>query len=66
MTTNQTEFDFLSSTRIAIYEQSKTDPDHWEMLNSLESLEKNRFRYPDKKYSRVVESHFSDGDSTNQ
>ena len=63
-TTKFPEFDFLSATTIEVYEQSQKNPERWDLLNSLESLEKNRFKYPDKKYSRVVKSRYSDGDSS--
>lgn len=58
------EYNFLSTTTIQVYEQSGENPEQWDLLNSMEALEKNRYKYPDKKYSRVVTSRFSDGDSS--
>lgn len=58
------EFDYISYSSIDIYQQAMKDLDEWELVNSLESIEKNKFRFPDKRYSRVVNAHFSDGDSS--
>ena len=58
------EFEFLSTTNIDLYEIDPDNPEKQSLLNSMESLEKNRFKYPDKKYARVVRSHYPDGDSS--
>ena len=63
-TTKFPEFDFLTYSTIKITEQSPNNPADWELLSQLESIEKNRFKYPDKKYSRVVKSRYHDGDSS--
>lgn len=63
-TNYQPSFEFLSFTEIEILGQSKNNPDIWTPLNSFQSIEKNRFKYPDKKYARVVRSKFGDGDSS--
>ncbi|MCK5470362.1 MAG: hypothetical protein KAI99_17690, partial [Cyclobacteriaceae bacterium] len=57
-------FEFLSYTKIEVIDQSKENPDDWTLLNSLESIEKNKFKYPNKKYARVVKSRYNDGDSS--
>ncbi len=57
-------FKFLSETKIEVYEQTKEDENKWELANSLESIEKNKFKFPDKKYVRIVNAHFNNGDSS--
>lgn len=63
-TTELPSFEFLNYTKIEVLEQSKDNPDDWKLLNSLETIEKNKFKHPDKKYARVVKSRYSDGDSS--
>lgn len=63
-TTHQSSFEFLSNTKIEILGQSKSNPNDWSLVNSLESLEKSRFKYPDKKYGKVVKTRYLDGDSS--
>ena len=62
-TTKFPGFEFLSYSTFKVYEQSPDEPDRWDFLNSLKSIEKNRFKYPDKKYARVVRSEYNDGDT---
>lgn len=63
-TARYSEFEFLSSTKIEVYQESSKDEEKYEFLSSLESLQKNRFKYPDKKYARVVSAHYDNGDSS--
>ncbi len=63
-TTRLPEFEFISTAKIEILEQSPENKEKWIPLNSLETIEKNRFKYPNRKYARVVRAHFSDGDSS--
>ena len=64
-TTQLPEFDFLSLTKFKVFQQAKENHEVWVLLNSLESIEKNKFKPPDRKYSRVVSAHYDDGDSSN-
>jgi hypothetical protein len=63
-TTKLPFFEFLSDTKIEVFGQAKSDPDTWTFMNSVETIEKNRFTYPNKKYVRVVKSRYADGDSS--
>lgn len=63
-TTQLPEFEFISYSEYEVFQQSKGDNPEWELLNSMESIEKNKFKAPDRKYSRVVRASFDDGDST--
>ncbi len=62
--THHQSFEFLSETKVEVYEQTKRDGDIWRLKNSLESIEKNKFKFPDKKYVRIVKAHYHDGDSS--
>lgn len=62
--TNKYSFEFLSETKIVVHEQAKDNVDEWVLLNSLESIEKNKYKYPNKKYVRVVKARYNDGDSS--
>ena len=64
-TTQLPEFDFISYTKFEVFQQSRENHEEWILLNSLESIEKNKFKSPDRKYSRVVTAHYDDGDSSN-
>ena len=43
-TTYQNSFEFLSTTKIDVFQQSKEATDQWAPLNSVETIEKNRFK----------------------
>lgn len=64
-TTQLPEFEFLSHTKFEVFQQPKENRETWTLLSSLESIEKNKFKYPDKRYSRVVRARYEDGDSSN-
>ncbi len=60
----QESFDFLSFTEIEVLEQSKKSSKSWEHVKTVETITENRYTFPDKKYSRVITSHYLDGDSS--
>lgn len=63
-TTKLPEFEFLSQTRFEVFQQSRENHEEWTLLSSMESIEKNKFKSPDRKYMRVVSARYEDGDSS--
>ncbi len=63
-TTELDSYEFLSFNKLEVFEKSSIDDD-WELKTALESIEKNKFKFPDKKYSKVVMARYDDGDSSN-
>ena len=62
-TLNQDKYYYLSKINLKVFESPRDHVQDRRLKNEFELIEKNKYVYPDKRYRKVVNAHFADGDS---
>ncbi len=62
---NLKAYEVLTTYELSVYKRSRHDKEaDWIKTRSMVSLEKNRYKYRDKYFHKILRSRFSDGDSS--